>query len=624
MIGKVLNEKYVVLEVIAEGGMATVYKAVRLDTGEYVAIKVLKPEYYGNKEYVQNFKSEMEAQSQLHHKNIVQAFDSGIDNGMLFFVMEYVPGKTLKEIIDKEGAQGIEESVQIALKICMALQHAHVRGIIHRDLKPQNILISDTKAPMLTDFGIAHKMGKDDTISLSGRVLGSVNYFSPEQAKGEKLDERSDIYSLGIMLYELTTGKLPFYGDEALSVALKHIHQKPTAPKDINPEIPESLNRIILKAISKDKKNRYASVQEMYVDLEKCLAEPDGAYVKVEEEFTGDFKPKNKKKRIIITVCSIIGVLLIAIAALFIFEQSRTLYVPSISGTVTETQIKAQLEEMGLLVETVYERESSLTPGTVINISPSSGSAVERGSVVKITVVDGDQSTVMPALTGLNFKEALDMLNEKGVTAVEVSFAANTYYKNETVITQTPDAMTVITDKTTVHLDINRIQSKDTMIVPTLKGLTIKVAAAQVSKSGINKILVYTEKRDNTENGKILEQQPNEGSTQTRGSNITVWLQSLGESNYSGVLALPEAYIEEGDRIMITVRDPNIENVELIQLETRVENRAAFLERYKDGIPIRLYLDSNDISKYVTVIFYKNGQEKLYQKLELLREVAVN
>ena len=280
MLGRILGGRYELIEKTGGGGMAVVYKAKCHLLNRYVAVKILRPDLVENEEFVTRFKRESQAAASLSHPNIVNMYDVGQEDDIHYIVMEYVDGMTLKEYIRKEGRLSCEEAVRIACQVCSALHHAHENNIVHRDIKPQNILISRDGTAKVADFGIARAVTSATVTMAGANVIGSVHYFSPEQAKGSYVDKKSDIYSLGIVLYEMVTGVVPFEGDSAISVALKHIQEQVTPPGELNPDIPKSIQYIIERALEKRLEDRYNDAAEMLSDLKRALKEPDGSYVK--------------------------------------------------------------------------------------------------------------------------------------------------------------------------------------------------------------------------------------------------------------------------------------------------------------------------------------------------------
>ncbi|WP_040948595.1 Stk1 family PASTA domain-containing Ser/Thr kinase, partial [Gorillibacterium massiliense] len=270
MIGQTLSGRYEIIEIIGGGGMALVYRARDILLNRIVAVKVLRPQFVHDEEFIQRFRREGQSAAALSHPNIVSIYDVGQRGDIHFIVMEYVEGTTLNDLIKERAPLQVEEAVNIASQICDALDHAHSNQIIHRDIKPHNILIGRNGRVKVTDFGIA-RAGASSSITQTGSVVGSVHYFSPEHAKGTLAGAKSDLYSLGIVLYQMLTGKLPFSGESPVSVALKHLQENVPEPRKVNPLIPQSVENVILKAMRKNPDNRYQSAREMLADLETCL-----------------------------------------------------------------------------------------------------------------------------------------------------------------------------------------------------------------------------------------------------------------------------------------------------------------------------------------------------------------
>ena len=274
MEGQILGNRYKLLERIGGGGMAVVYKAKCLLLNRFVAVKILRSEFTDDEEFVKRFRVEAQAAASLNHPNIVSIYDVGKQDDVQYIVMELIDGITLKEYISQKGALPWKEAIGIAIQICSALDHAHRNFIVHRDIKPHNIMITKDGMAKVTDFGIARAV-TSATITMVGSTIGSVHYFSPEQARGGFIDEKSDIYSLGITIYEMVTGRVPFDGESPVAIALKHIQEKPDKPIDVNPSIPKGVNDLIVKAMKKDQNLRYQTASEMLADLQRVLGEPN-------------------------------------------------------------------------------------------------------------------------------------------------------------------------------------------------------------------------------------------------------------------------------------------------------------------------------------------------------------
>ena len=334
MIGTILDRKYRIIELIGSGGMAQVYKAVNMSNRKTVAVKMLKDEYKDDAEFLRRFSREANAILTLSHENIVRAFDAGTYNGLPYLVMEYVEGHTLKDLIGKNGALPVRTAIGITCQILDALTAAHAHGIIHRDVKPQNVIVTDKGRVKLADFGIAREV-KASTVTFSGsKVLGSVHYISPEQAKGTITTEQSDLYSVGVCLYEMLTGTVPFDADSAVTIALMHLQEKPAQPIDIVPDLPRSLNDIVLKALEKDPANRYQTARSMRSDLVRSLSDPNGTFVNDPND-RGQKTNRRPSVYVLIAMCVFLPILLIGIFVLVYATSCRTVLPPETDPEAT-------------------------------------------------------------------------------------------------------------------------------------------------------------------------------------------------------------------------------------------------------------------------------------------------
>lgn len=322
MIGTILDRKYRIVELIGSGGMAQVYKAINMVNRKTVAVKMLKDEYKDDAEFLRRFSREANAILTLSHENIVRAYGAGTHDGLPYLVMEYVEGRTLKDLISKNGALPVRTAIGITCQILDALYAAHSHGIIHRDVKPQNVIVTDKGRVKLADFGIAREV-KASTVTFSGqKVLGSVHYISPEQAKGTIATEQSDLYSVGVCLYEMLTGSVPFDSDSTVTIALMHLQEKPTPPIDLVPDLPPALNDIVLKSLEKDPENRYQTAREMRSDLVRSLSDPSGSFVSEPEEKKSRFGQRKPSVYALIALCVFLPIAIIGIVVL-IYATSK-------------------------------------------------------------------------------------------------------------------------------------------------------------------------------------------------------------------------------------------------------------------------------------------------------------
>ncbi|HCS72506.1 MAG TPA: Stk1 family PASTA domain-containing Ser/Thr kinase, partial [Clostridiales bacterium] len=444
LLGKILGDRYELLEKSGDGGMAVVYKANCRLLKRIVAVKILKPDLAENDEFIARFNRESQAAASLSHPNIVNMYDVGQEDDIHYIVMEYVDGETLKNRIRREGRLSMEEAVRIASEICSALQHAHDNNIVHRDIKPQNILINKEGTAKVADFGIARAVTSSTVTMADSKVIGSVHYFSPEQARGGYVDKKTDIYSLGIVLYEMVTGVVPFEGESAISVALKHIQEKVTPPGEINSKIPMSIQYIIQRAIEKDLDKRYHDASEMLADLQKALKEPDGKYVKryLEDDQATMIIPalnnidsgevnqgtdsaqepeeeKNKGRSWLLITVSVIAstvilmVLFMVISSIYMqnFHQ-EDIPVPMLAGN-DESEAREILKSSGLILKIEdWRYDDTVEEGRIISQNPQEDTVVKTNSIVYVIMSSGVKMITVPDVVSYSQRKAeVDLQN---------------------------------------------------------------------------------------------------------------------------------------------------------------------------------------------------------------------
>ena len=449
--GQKINERYEIIKTIGEGGMANVYLASDTILERNVAIKVLRGDLSNDEKFIRRFKREALSVSNLSHPNIVEVYDVGEEEGNYYIVMEYIDGKTLKQLLQKRGALTLTEVLDIMSQLTDGLAHAHEAYIIHRDIKPQNIMIQDNGLIKITDFGIATAINSTQ-LTQTNSVMGSVHYLPPEQANGKGSTIKSDIYSLGILMYELLSGSVPFKGDTAVEIALKHMKEKmPSIRKQI-PTIPQSVENIILKATAKNPKNRYDSVREMYTDLQTAMdrqnekrlvyeypendleetkviapvpKEPKKSTVdkpldkKEEDDMDNSFiEEKEEKNKLPIILAAVLLVILIALAGIYLLIISndvKEVKVPNVVGLTVEEAIE-KVTEAGLEYTTKSEESATVDEGLVIRTEPKAGSTKTEGSTITIVESTGKEFLVLEDYTGKNYYEITAKLELKGIT----------------------------------------------------------------------------------------------------------------------------------------------------------------------------------------------------------------
>ena len=448
--GQKINDRYQIIRTIGEGGMANVYLAYDTILNRNVAVKILRGDLAHDEKFVRRFKREAISASSLTHPNIVEMYDVGEDNGDNFIVMEYIDGRTLKSLVKKRGSLTLPEVIDIMLQLTSAIACAHESYIIHRDIKPQNVMILDDGRVKITDFGIAIASNAAD-LTQTNSVMGSVHYLPPEQANGEGATIKSDIYSLGILMYELLTGSVPFKGDNAVEIALKQLKEPIPSVREYNSEIPQSIENIVLKACAKNPKNRYESVKEMHEDLKTSLSRerndelklsymypehdidetkimPDLSRSKKSEEVSKELdkiEKTDKKMNIALWITGGICAIFAFLVCLFVliipyFNNMKEVQIPNVSGMTIE-EAETELRNLGLEVDLEYKEENheELEEGLVIRTSPSKGSNAKVGKVVKLIVSIGSNKVLIEDYTGKNYYEIKGMLEAKGIKVEE-------------------------------------------------------------------------------------------------------------------------------------------------------------------------------------------------------------
>lgn len=576
MIGLILGGRYELLEKVGEGGMSEVYKARDNKLNRNVAVKILKKQFADNEEISQKFKREATAIANLSDANIVNVLDVGNQDNIDYIVMEYINGKTLKELIQFKGKLSFNTTINIALQIAKALECAHKNNIIHRDIKPQNILVTESGEIKVTDFGIA-KSADSQTIINTTSVIGSAHYLSPEQAKGTFIDFRSDIYSFGIVLYEMVTGVLPFDGDSPVSVALKHLQEKPVPPKNINTSIPDSLNKLILKAVEKETINRYENIKEMIQDLNKIKDNPDviiGGRVQEEDQRTiimtpinqdvkidskdsnyeeddddyedddyddDDYdddedyeedlkkkksknKKKNYKKKILVAIAIIIGVLLLGSIGYVMASGgmgSKEVEIPSnIVGMKLDEATKI-LKDLGLEIEAVGAEVSDKEENTILKVEPKEGTKVKKSSVVNVIVSGGEETFTMDDFRDYERTSIEQRLATEGFTNYKILEEFSDTVEVGYLISQSPKAKTEIKKDTEITIVVSKGPEVKLVDVPSVVG------KGESEGTGIleeKRLVVKVESKvthEKSEDGIILEQSLSEKKVE-EGTPVTI------------------------------------------------------------------------------------------------------
>jgi serine/threonine-protein kinase len=505
MIGKILGKRYEIIEKIGGGGMALVYKAKCHLLNRFVAVKILRPEFISDEDFINKFEKESQAAASLSHPNIVNIYDVGTDNDVHYIVMELVEGKTLKKHIKEKGFLKNDEAINISKQIALALKHAHTNHIVHRDIKPHNILITDDGRVKVTDFGIARAI-TSSTITNTGNVIGSVHYFSPEQARGGFVDEKSDIYSLGATMYEMVTGRVPFSGSTPVTVALKHLKEEAVPPSMINPDISKGLENIILKSMKKDKNVRYDNATQVYSDLEKSLKNPDHNIdivddeesptivipsindIEEEEEYSGERK-KTGKLTVVIGVLSalVISVLFITMIFFNVFKERFMIKEVPVPSLIKQSEEIAENSLNNLGLKMLVQKQlfdDEIPAGFVISQDPVAGDIVKEGYAVSIILSKGQRTVNVPEILHKEIEEARVELQNKNLELGEREYEYNDLPVG-IIIRQNPKAGTEIKEHSSVDIVISQGKEIRTFIMPTMKGKNIKDAKDTAEDLGL-------------------------------------------------------------------------------------------------------------------------------------------
>ena len=542
MIGKILGERYEILEVIGSGGMAVVYKARCKLLNRFVAVKVLKEHLKTDTEVVKRFSTESRAAASLSHHNIVSVYDVGeTPEGLNYIVMEYVDGVTLKRYIEGKGRLGWGEACQLAYQIAMALQCAHENGIVHRDIKPHNILLTRDRTLKVADFGIARTTGSDTVIASGNNgVLGSVHYISPEQARGGYVDARSDVYSLGVVLYEMLSGKVPFDGENPVSVALMKLENEPKDIRDTAVNIPDSVAAVVMKAISKDQGERYMNAAAMAYDLKEIL---DGSDVtmaihKRTTQKKQTKKTKNKKSNTTsaVIVMSVILAVLFGVGAYFFFYGGGKEYqVPDLMNMTLEEAIElAQKEGFKIEEENItYEESDEFEEGTVMNQDPGANSFVKKREIkLVISIGENAGDIEVPNVVGYDYEKAKDVLKKANLKYKKIEEDSDE--DENTVIRQSPKQGTMLGEGYEVILYVSNGKGKASPTptetnkltpVPKLEGEDYEDASDILKKSNLKLGNVSKEESDKPA-GTIISQNPKSGSESPEGSYVNIVVSS--------------------------------------------------------------------------------------------------
>ncbi len=559
--GKLLGSRYELVEKIGNGGMSTVYKATDKVLKRDVAVKILRDEFTTDEEFIKRFEAEAQSAARLTHPNIVSIYDVGAEGNLYYIVMELIQGKTLKEIIIEErGPLPWKWSVNIAIQIASALETAHRNNIVHRDIKPHNIIITEDGIGKVTDFGIA-KAVSNSTITAFGTTIGSVHYFSPEHARGGFTDAKSDLYSLGVVMYEMVTGKVPFDADTPVSVALKHMQEEPEEPIVINPNVPTAINKMIMKALQKDATLRYQSASEMLADLKRSLKNPDGDFVeeleydatartqKINTDMYGeiDDRPNSRNKKgkkegkfkqfiknhkaisVVVGLIVLFALSLGGTLAVLNVTNPAEVEMPNVVG-LSKEEAQKQIEAAKLVFEIEKEEYNKDVPeGYVISQDPTymeRFNKVKEKSIVSVIISKGQEKAKVPNVKGKEKEEAIKLIEDAKLKAEVVEENSKTVKEGYVISQETdPDAEVFAGDTVIIHVSTG----VEKATVPDVVGKTQAEAKKALEAQGF--VVSVTNSEDSSKaKDVVLKQSLDAGKTVEKGSAITLTINNVKQT----------------------------------------------------------------------------------------------
>ncbi len=605
MIGRILSGRYKVVSMIGEGGMSVVWRAQDMNTGKLVAVKVLRDEYRDDETFIRRFEREALAASRMTHPNIANLLDVGLEeDGTRYLVIEYVSGITLKQFIRDNGAIRPDTASQIIMRVLAAVQHAHQNGVIHRDIKPQNILLDKEGAVKVSDFGIARVANSQTMSQDTDTVMGSVYYFSPEQAKGAVVDEKSDIYSVGVVFYEMLTGRVPFTGDTPVAIAMRHLQEAPMPPSEAQPAVPAALDYVVLHAMEKRPRNRYQTAADMLRDVRLALEHPDTILAARQEMERRDQEARRDQRRresaakrtrtfrrLLLSAFSLLLLGLMALAGYTVMQriilaQRNTIEMPSFYGMTEERAKQIAVDELKLNVHVSTNEYPLVQDGLVAEQSIAPGTFVRPGSTLSLIIAKSKYDLRTPNLVGMANSTAqktlIDLSLAVGSVTYEVSAAAP-----DTVIRQYPEHSVLINTGQSVDLVI----SEGLVIVPKLIGMDLTEAELKV---GAYSLYIIDVKNVVTEDplsvGKVITQAPaaNESVRPNTGITITIGTASplLIEATVTlDLTALPA----KGGTVSVKMEEPG---------GGQTTRFSSTLEEHADTMDVPVYSDTAYTARY--------------------------
>lgn len=624
MIGTVLGNRYELVEKIGTGGMAEVYKAKCRLLNRYVAVKILKQEYINDEEFLARFKTESQAAASLSHHNIVSIYDVGRDGDCNYIVMEFVEGITLKEYIDKNGIFSWREAIDISVQILDALDHAHKHDIVHRDIKPHNIMITPNKSIKVMDFGIA-RAATASTLTLSGTTIGSVHYFSPEQAKGSYTDAKSDIYSMGIVMYEMLTGRVPFDGDSPISIAIMQIQNNPPSLKEYNISVPLALESVVMKAMNKDRDTRYQTAAAMANDLKMVEKLPEVAvkdeelpkeepveggtrimpavkdadiddYLARHRETLPEREPKKeevkevpkKKKQDKATIAGYAAAGALAVAViLFLFTLlggTGEKKVPNLIGMTFEEACEEYENGNVTIIKAGEEVSDRYGEGIIISQNPDKGDGYKSEVIISVVISSGKGEIVLGDYTNKSVEEAIEAINKLGLEYEEVSQESDDVEPGKVIKTKPAAGKSVNKDQVVI---IYVSSMEDTAIVPKLMGKTLDEVEELLEEAGLT-LGAVSEMESDKEEGTVIQQVPSAGETVDKEASVDLLIAKKSAGTIAKTITVTIPQDKDTTQIKVVVNGKTAFNEavskKVIAKDVLVEGKAPLtVDIYHDG-----------------------------------------
>jgi eukaryotic-like serine/threonine-protein kinase len=506
-----VDGRYRIIRRLGSGGMADVYCAEDTQLGREVALKLLYRRFAEDSEFVERFRREASSAAGLQHPNVVQVFDRGEWDGTYYIAMEFLHGRNLKQVVRDHGALEPALAVDLVIQILKAARFAHRRGIVHRDIKPHNVIVDDEGRAKVTDFGIARAGASDMTET--GSIMGTAQYLSPEQAQGHPVDARADLYSIGIVLYELLTGAVPFDAESPVTIALKQVSEEPVPPMQLNPAVSPALDAVVTRALRKDPAERFQDADEFIAALESAMA---GRYVAVAEDPIAVIEEEDRRnwRRIVVIALVLLALAALAIGAWLLLSPEKT-RVPDVVGKRSGTAVQL-LQSRGFEVDVVAIQSDSVQQDRVAGQRPDPGTEAEEGSLVTITVSSGPGEATVPLVQGLPADEAADKLREAGFKSDRRREFSDTVRSGRVIETAPPEGSTV-RKGSTVTLVVSR--GRERVAVPGVVGETREEAERLLREADLESAVTEREDAD-ADPGTVLEQDPGGGTRVRKGATV--------------------------------------------------------------------------------------------------------